>query len=144
MSLMSSDDTLRPRTGAGRPTSTSDDLMMENISPPTTEAHSERHRLLKPDRRQHAGNSSRTDLVSADHPKSSKLNAPRLNKLSIWWKESALLLVALGLLIAIVSILVAYGGKPLPKWTLGLNLNTIVALLATSLRSSLVMAVEEG
>jgi hypothetical protein len=70
--------------------------------------------------------------------------ALRVNKLWVWWKGSALLVVALGLLIAIISILAAYGGKPLPKWTLGLNLNTIVALLATSLRSSLVMVVENS
>jgi hypothetical protein len=55
-----------------------------------------------------------------------------------------LLLAASALLIAIVSILAVYSGKPLPKWTFGLNLNTIVALLATSLRSSLVIVVEES
>ncbi|OAL55033.1 hypothetical protein IQ07DRAFT_476272, partial [Pyrenochaeta sp. DS3sAY3a] len=60
-----------------------------------------------------------------------------------WWKESVLLLIAISLLVAISSILATYTGKPLPKWTIGLNLNTIVALLATILRSSLVMVVEE-
>jgi hypothetical protein len=139
---MSSDGIPRARTGADQSTIISENITMENLSPPTTKTHNEHRHLLKPDQMQNAA----TREISSDASNSMSLGpeALQVNKLWVWWKESALLVVALGLLIAIISILAAYGGKPLPKWTLGLNLNTIVALLATSLRSSLVMVVENS
>ena len=64
--------------------------------------------------------------------------------LKTWAKECLLVLIATGLLIAIASILTSYNHQPQPGWGLGLNLNTIIALLATILRSTLVVVVEEG
>jgi hypothetical protein len=138
------DETRQLTTDAIRSTTPSDDIISSSLSPPNREANSEHLQLLEPDRKQSANKSGPITPSSAGNSKSSKMDASRVNKLLTWWKESVLLLAALGLLIAIVSILAAYGGKPLPKWTLGLNLNTVVALLATALRSSLVMVLEEG
>jgi hypothetical protein len=134
---------LDSRMSADRCTTPSDEIMMSSLSPPARQTSSEHIHLLEPDRKQSAANLAR--IVSDDTNSRGSLepDAPRLKKLWIWWKESALLVVALGLLIAIIYILVAYSGKPLQKGILGLNLITIVALLATSLRSSLVMVVEE-
>ncbi|KAF2033853.1 hypothetical protein EK21DRAFT_34179, partial [Setomelanomma holmii] len=59
-----------------------------------------------------------------------------------WWREFVSSMLTIALLVTVVSILAAYNGKPLPSWTIGLNLNTIVAILATLMRSSLVVVVE--
>jgi hypothetical protein len=61
-----------------------------------------------------------------------------------WAKECLLVLIATGLLIAIALILASYNHQPQPGWELGLNLHTIIALLATIIRSTLVVVVEEG
>jgi hypothetical protein len=144
LSPVSSDDMLDSRMNADRCTTPSDEIMMSSLSPPARQTSSEHIHLLEPDQKQSAADSTR--IVSDDTNNRGPLapDASRLEKLWVWWKESALLVVALGLLVAIISILIAFGGKPLPKGILGLNLNTIVALLATSLRSSLMMVVEEG
>ncbi|CAI6264376.1 unnamed protein product [Periconia digitata] len=60
-----------------------------------------------------------------------------------WWKEWALLLFSLGVLVAIPVILSHFNGQPQPVWSLGLNLSTIIAVLATLLRSSLATVSEE-
>jgi hypothetical protein len=131
-------------TDALRFSAPSDDIAMSSLLPPDQNPDSEHLHLLEPDRNQSAVNSNAITPRKSDDLGTSAADASRANKLWTWWKESALLLAASALLIAIISILAVYSGKPLPKWTFGLNLNTIVALLATSLRSNLVIVVEES
>lgn len=64
--------------------------------------------------------------------------------LRAWWKEWVLVLVAIGILAAITIILRLFNDQPQPNWNQSLNLNTMIAVLATLLRSSLVTVVEEG
>ncbi|KAH8714832.1 hypothetical protein GQ44DRAFT_624959 [Phaeosphaeriaceae sp. PMI808] len=64
--------------------------------------------------------------------------------LRTWWKEWALVVLSLGFLIAIIVIFRIYNGRTQPNWRLGLNLNTVIALLATLLRSSLVTSTVIG
>jgi hypothetical protein len=52
--------------------------------------------------------------------------------------------ICLGIMISIAVMLGLCNQQPQPKWNVGLNLKTVVALLATLLRSSLVTVVEEG
>jgi hypothetical protein len=61
-----------------------------------------------------------------------------------WWQELALSLYATGLLAAITATLAAFNGQPQPNWSLGINLSTIAAFLATFLRSTLIMIIEQG
>lgn len=61
-----------------------------------------------------------------------------------WAVEFFWCLVSIVLLAALAMILAIHNGKPLPRWPLGLTLNTVVALLATFCRASFVVAVTEG
>jgi hypothetical protein len=61
-----------------------------------------------------------------------------------WWQEWTLMLISIGILIAIFIVLRIYNNNPQPDWKFGLNLSTLIAVLATLLRSSLVSVVEEG
>ncbi|QDS74890.1 hypothetical protein FKW77_003680 [Venturia effusa] len=60
-----------------------------------------------------------------------------------WWQEIISFLCAAGFFVAIAIILVKYSGQEQPDWKYGLNLSTLVAILSTLLRVSLVMVVEE-
>lgn len=51
--------------------------------------------------------------------------------------------LALGLLAAIISILAHFEGRTLPDWPLSINLNTLIALLATIMRAVMLVAVCE-
>jgi len=56
-----------------------------------------------------------------------------------WTWELLSLLLCIGLIAAIFVVLAAYNGQRVPDWGLSINLSTLVALLATILRASLVM-----
>lgn len=62
-------------------------------------------------------------------------------KYTLWsWRwEVPSLLLCVGLLTAIFLILAAYNGQRVPDWGLSINLSTLVALLATIIRASLVV-----
>ncbi|KAF2735087.1 hypothetical protein EJ04DRAFT_601816 [Polyplosphaeria fusca] len=72
----------------------------------------------------------------------SPILATMLFVLKHWWMEWFLVLIAVGIVTIITIVLVLFNQQPLPNWTLSLNLNTLVAILATVLRSSLVLVVE--
>lgn len=76
----------------------------------------------------------------------SKLHSKRRRStfLTAWAYECVLVIFALGLLAAIVSILASFQHQPQPSWGLGINLNTVIALLATFLRNSILMVIEQG
>jgi hypothetical protein len=61
-----------------------------------------------------------------------------------WWPEWIMVLISISILIAIEVILRKFHNVPQPDWKFGLNLSTLVAALATLLRSSLVSVVEQG
>jgi hypothetical protein len=52
--------------------------------------------------------------------------------------------MATGAFLAIVTILAVYDNEEQPAWKYSLNLNTLVAILSTLMRASLVVIVEEG
>jgi hypothetical protein len=52
--------------------------------------------------------------------------------------------MAIGAFLAIVTILAVYNNEEQPAWKYSLNINTLVAILSTLLRASLVVIVEEG
>jgi hypothetical protein len=61
-----------------------------------------------------------------------------------WRLEWMLMIIAISILIAIVVVLREFNNIPQPDWKFGLNLSTLIAILATLLRSSLISVVEEG
>lgn len=78
------------------------------------------------------------------HGSASGSPSRRENPLLSWVWEGLLVLSAVGLMTAIVVILARYQDQPQPSWSLGININTIIAILATLLRNNIVMVVEEG
>jgi hypothetical protein len=117
----------------------------EPMSREAADATHERHHLLGASQDQHGANSSSKN--STDYDKctpSIETSPPRTFTLQEWWQELALSAYTVGLLIAIAATLSISNKKSQSTWTLGLNLNTIIALLATFLRSGLVMVVEQG
>jgi hypothetical protein len=71
-----------------------------------------------------------------------KRKSPAL--LKTWWFELASLTVAMAALIAIAITLAEYNNKEQPTWKFSLNLNTLIAILATLLRACMVVVAEEG
>lgn len=63
--------------------------------------------------------------------------------LKVWFWEIISVILTIGLIIAIVVILDHYEGRTLPDWPLGINLNTLVALLATFIRTLMLVTVAE-
>ncbi|TID14532.1 hypothetical protein E2P81_ATG08484 [Venturia nashicola] len=62
---------------------------------------------------------------------------------SAWWQEIVSFLFAAACFVAIAIILAKYNGQEQPDWKYSLNLSTLVAILSTLLRTSLVVVVEE-
>lgn len=87
------------------------------------------------------------EIVRSKEPRKrrdSTFRARAVHSLHNWWQEWVLLFTALIILMTIVVILRVLSGQPQPEWKLGVNLNTLIAVLATVFRSSLVTIVEEG
>ncbi|KAK4195629.1 hypothetical protein QBC40DRAFT_18808 [Triangularia verruculosa] len=55
-----------------------------------------------------------------------------------WWQELASVLLSISCVLALVSILSSYDGRPLADWTLGVTLNTVIALLSTICRMAFI------
>ncbi|KAK4452756.1 hypothetical protein QBC34DRAFT_455785 [Podospora aff. communis PSN243] len=64
--------------------------------------------------------------------------------LSVWKWDLAALLLALGILVAIRILLSYYDGKQVPQWPLGINLNSLVAILTTLFRALVLVFVAEA
>lgn len=79
-------------------------------------------------------------IPSAERPKKRR----KVRAISIWAPECLLILASTAILASIVVILHVYQTQPQPSWRLGINLTTIIALLATLLRNSITMVVEES
>ncbi|KAK4113350.1 hypothetical protein N656DRAFT_681462, partial [Canariomyces notabilis] len=61
--------------------------------------------------------------------------------LNLWKWELGSLLVAVGLISAIIGLLAYYNHRELSEWHLSMNLSTLVALLSTIIRAGMVMIV---
>lgn len=70
-----------------------------------------------------------------------KRNGHRVFRFWIW--EIFSVCLAIGLLVAIVLVLNHFHGETVPQWRFSINLNTIVALLATIARAAILTAVAE-
>lgn len=64
--------------------------------------------------------------------------------LTTWWYELASTAAAIAALIAIVITMAKYDNKEQPEWKNSINLNTLIAVLATMLRACIVVVAEEG
>lgn len=60
-----------------------------------------------------------------------------------WILELCSVVLAMGLIAAIISILAHFNGQTVPDWPLSINLNTLIALLATLSRALILLAVAE-
>ena len=61
-----------------------------------------------------------------------------------WWQEIVSFLFAAATFVAIAVILAKYNGQEQPDWKYSLNLSTLVAILSTLFRASMVVVVEES
>jgi hypothetical protein len=61
-----------------------------------------------------------------------------------WWPEILCCLISVVCLVALVLVLQAYDDQPLPAWSGGITLNTIVALLSTVCRTLFVVAASQA
>lgn len=63
--------------------------------------------------------------------------------LRYWTWELASLVTTVGLFAGIVTVLLKYDGQELPEWPYSININTLIALMSTVLRASMVFVVAE-
>lgn len=63
--------------------------------------------------------------------------------LSYWALEIITVVVAIGLLVAIIALLAHYDGHFMPEWPFQINLNSAIAFLSTFLRAAIVATVAE-
>jgi hypothetical protein len=61
-----------------------------------------------------------------------------------WYLEILWYIVSSGCFIALVFVLHQLNGQPLPKWPLGLTINTFIALLATVSRTGFIIPICES
>ena len=78
--------------------------------------------------------------IKQHHPPKSK----KKSILREWWSEIAMSAFSIFLFLAIVSLLGTYNNQPAPSWSFHLNVNSMVAILSTLLRSSLLMILGQG
>ena len=61
-----------------------------------------------------------------------------------WWLEIAMSALSIWLFTAIIFLLTQYDKHPVPSWSFHLNVNSLVAILSTFLRSTLFMILAQG
>lgn len=61
-----------------------------------------------------------------------------------WWVEMANCVLMIGMLFAIVGILAAHSGRPLPEWPFAASINTVVSILSTVLKTCAALILAEG
>lgn len=66
------------------------------------------------------------------------------SSIKFWTWEIISLFLTIGLIVAVATILSHFDGRPLPDWPFGINLNTLIALLSTILRTLMLVAVAEA
>ena len=89
-------------------------------------------------------------IPGSDTSEQEKGNPPRKASywnhlcLDTWWSEILAIIFSLACFIAIVAVLSSFDGKQSPQLAYGLTLNTIVSILATACKSSLLFLVAES
>lgn len=87
-------------------------------------------------------------LQDSYQPEGGKHSVPSVNDgQSIWqiWKFEILSnFVALGCIVAIISILAIHQGQPLPDWPDLISINSLIAILTAVFKASLILPVAEG
>jgi len=68
----------------------------------------------------------------------------KLKVIAAWSSEALLLVAAIASLAGIIAILWIYNGEESPAWQYSINLNSLVAVLSTTLRAALMITVAEG
>ena len=66
------------------------------------------------------------------------------NLLRIWWRELIACVIMFVMLFAILGTLFPYQGRPLPKWPYNLSVNTLVSVLVTVMKTSILFILAEG
>ncbi|KAJ4011543.1 hypothetical protein NW752_008549 [Fusarium irregulare] len=82
-----------------------------------------------------------TFITSESRPQQSK--PPKVSPVHYWSWEIVSLLFALALLIATIAIPAHYNDKVLKRWPYDISLNTIIAILSTFMRASMMLVVAE-
>lgn len=82
------------------------------------------------------------------HPGYTPLDSNRRDGLRhwmhIWWWETCCCIIALGALLAIVATIRSYESRELPRWKLGLSINTVIAIWTAVLKAAAGLVVAEG
>ena len=89
----------------------------------------------------------RPPLLHVRPAKVEQHHSPKSKNKSIlkeWSSEMAMLALSILLFTAIVILLRQSDNHPMPSWSFHLNVNSMVAILSTLLRSSLFMILEQG
>jgi hypothetical protein len=81
-----------------------------------------------------------------DRPRTISFDSQRslLASLFAWWQDILTLLIGASALAAIIGTLAWFSSKEQPTWKHSINLNTLIAILATVLRVCVLYGVEEG
>ena len=145
------------------PTSTSDPTLIQE--PEQHEHASSQHTLVDNESIEQSGYPvSQLDLNGDDGERPSLLHAhpakvelptqlrslhhsPKCEMISIikeWTPEIAMLAFSILLFTAIIILLWQYDNHPMPSWSFHLNMNSVVAILSTILRSCLFMIIAQG
>ena len=87
--------------------------------------------------RQHPRHSRVSDIHLSERPSPSL----QLYKPSEWLYEISSLALSVLAVITLICVLRAYENRPNPQWRLGISLNTVVSILSTVFRASLMLPV---
>jgi hypothetical protein len=82
--------------------------------------------------------------AGAEQHHSPNLESKMKSLLKEWWLEIAMSALSILLFTAIVFLLQQYDKHPMPSWSFHLNVNSLVAILSTFLRSALFMILAQG
>lgn len=83
------------------------------------------------------------DLRSSTHS-GTRTSRSVSGALAVWWLESLLLLLMLATLAAICITTWKYQNKPVPKWPHNISVNTLNAVYAVILKTTIVVVVSAG
>jgi hypothetical protein len=105
--------------------------------------------FLKPKRHDNvfvqATSSASSDVHIKPYGKQNRTRRTGYGRLAlVWWQEILSFIIAAATFMAIAIILGQYNGQEQPDWKYSLNLSTLVAILSTLLRVSMVVIVEES
>ncbi|KAK1839988.1 hypothetical protein CCHR01_17392 [Colletotrichum chrysophilum] len=92
--------------------------------------------------KQEGGKQSVIEENNLPSTKSWQVSAGRI--IGGWWQEILCIVLSIIFLAVLIIVLAAFNQKPLPNWSPGITLNTVVALLSTLSRTAFIIPVVEG